>query len=506
MNRSIRSMVGAAVVLLFGFASSVLAQEPGQARPPMRAVPQSDQVRPPAPVPELPVAVQSALPSAPGTLFIPKSSVAQTPAPGEKLTAHTNVQIYIPSGFNPEELPPYGGYAYETPASIGCHYGLVTVAAGIAPNCNPNSTTVNPTGGGGTIAIVDAYDDPEAPADLAWFSLQFGIPLTLSQFQVVWANTNTSSCNIYGVPIDYSGGWEVEESLDIEWSHAMAPKAKIYLVEACSNYDSDLAQAVLVANNLVQCGSTEINPSTLALGTCPSVTGAGMVSMSFGQGEFPGETSYDSYFNAANVQYFSSSGDSPGVSWPCVSVNVICAGGTTNRRNNFNGNFEQETAWVFGGGGISFYEPIPCYQAGGTCDGIVDAAVGHCTAVAITRCVPDVSFDADPYTGVWVYDTFPVDGLFYYSWYIVGGTSVSSPSLAGIFNAAQFGGNAGGTATGVPGSSNAELAYIYFYRTNAADYTLILSGFCGFYMGTSPPTSGWSLCNGIGVDNGYLGK
>src|SRR5208282_3724209 len=105
---------------------------------------------------------------------------------------------------------------------------------------------------------VDAFDDPDAQGDLAWFSLWFGVPLSASQFQVVWANPIGSSCSSAGVPEDYTGGWELEESLDIEWSHAMAPGAKIYLVEACSNYDSDLQQAVLVANNLVQCGSTEI--------------------------------------------------------------------------------------------------------------------------------------------------------------------------------------------------------------------------------------------------------
>jgi len=173
-------------------------------------------------------------------------------------------------------------------------------------------------------------------------------------------------------------------------------------------------------------------------------------------------------------------------------VNVICAGGTTIRRNNsFTssfGNFEQETPWVFTGGGISSYEPLPSYQT----------AIGHCTAVSTTRCVPDLSFDADPYTGVYVYDTFPLDGFYYYQWVIVGGTSVSAPSLAGIINVAQ-------QSSGYSNSPG-ELAYIYNNRNIAADFTPITNGFCGFYMGTSAPASGFGFCNGIGVNASYGGK
>jgi subtilase family serine protease len=503
MNRSIKLIAVAVPVLFFSFVTSGLAQQSGQAKPPARQEvpksPQSDlEARSPGTAP--PVAFQPAISSRPGTLIIPKSSIPEVPAAGQtglNLTAHTNIQVYLPSGVSPQEAPPFAGYGYETPASIACHYNLVTTSA--SPACNPNVTTVNPTGGGQTIAIVDAFDDPNAPGDLAWFSLQFGIPLELSQFHVVWATTSSSSCA--AVPPDFTGGWELEESLDIEWAHAMAPGANLYLVEACSNSYNDLLQAVSVATNLVQCGQTEIGAGTGGtLGTCPSITGFGMVSMSWGGGEFSGETSLDTYFNQTDVQYFASSGDSPGVLWPCSSVNVICAGGTTIRRNNgTNGlplfNFESEAAWVFGGGGISSYESLPSYQSG----------VTHCTAVSTTRCVPDVSFDADPYTGVYVYDTFGVDFISSGEWWIVGGTSVASPSLTGIWNAAQAGGT-GSPATGFPSSSSSELTYMYGFRANASDYTVVPNGFCGFYMGTTPFTGGYSLCNGIGVDNGYSGK
>jgi subtilase family serine protease len=472
-------MAVVAAVFVFAFAMSGLAQvlKPGSPR-----------------VPSNPTQLTSLrAPSAPGTLFIPKSSQTQTPPAGHRFAANTNVEVFIPHGLNPDETPPFPNYGYETPASLGCHYGLVSGGSATAA-CNPNSTVVDPTGGSKTIAIVDAYDDPAAPGDLAWFSLQFGLPLSASQFQVVWANTANSSCPVNlgdGVPTDYSGGWELEESLDIEWAHAMAPSANIYLVEACSNYDSDLQQAVLVANNLVQCGQTEINPTSGVLVTCPAgSTGLGEVSMSWGGSEFAGEnasdscaTLDDSCFTAPGVVYFAATGDGPGVIWPSTSPNVVSAGGTTIRRDPGTFNFLQETAWVFSGGGVSAIEPKPSYQS---------PISNNPTA---SRGVPDLSFDSDPYTGVYVYDTFPVDGIEYYEWLIVGGTSVSAQALAGIVN------RAGSFAA----SSNAEITNIYNNRTNTAAITDITVGYCGYYMGF-PTLSHWDYCTGVGVPNGYTGK
>jgi len=496
MKCTIRHIAVAVVVLLFSFVNSGLAQESGQSKPPLKQV-MPDGLQPKLVVTAPPVVSHPVVTAPPGTLIIPKSSIQQQPAAGQLPVAHTNVEVYLPSGVSPLEAPPFSGYGYETPASLACHYNLVSTGA--APACNPNATTVNPSGGSQTIAIVDAYDDPNAPGDLAWFSLQFGIPLELQQFHVIWATTSTTSCT--AVPPDFSGGWEIEESLDIEWAHAMAPAANLYLVEACSNSYTDLLQAVAVATNLVQCGSTQIGAGGV-LGTCPTpVVGAGMVSMSWGSGEFPSQTALDTYFNQTNVEYFASAGDSPGVSWPCSSQFVICAGGTTVRRNNATDggsffNFIQEAPWVRTGGGISAYEAQPAFQTGTTVP-YADAQVAHCVAVSATRCVPDVSFDADPYTGVYVYDTFGVDFISSGEWYIVGGTSVSSPSLAGIVNVAE-------TTSGFA-NSTVELEYMYSFRQNTADFTAISNGFCGPYMGSSEP-NGWTFCNGIGVTNGYAGK
>jgi kumamolisin len=428
--------------------------------------------------------------SAPGKRISPASNLQQPLQRSQKFAAHTNFEIFIPAGHNPEDGPPFTGHGYETPGSIACHYGLVTTSQ--YPACNPNAATVVPTGGSKTIAIVDAYDDPSASGDLAWFSDQFNLPLETQQFQVIWAITNNASCYSTGyVPTDYTGDWEVEESMDIEWAHAMAPGAALYLVEACSNSGTDLQQAVLVANNLVRCGQTEINSGTGQLGTCPqNSTGKGEVSMSWGGTEFIGENANDgcaqlddSCFTAANVVYFASTGDSSGVIWPGTSPNVVASGGTTLRRSPATFNFKQEAAWVEGGGGLSAIEARPTYQSS------ISGSVGN------WRGIPDLSFDADPNTGAWVYDTFPVEGEGYLEWTVVGGTSLSAPSLAGIVN------RAGAFAA----SSNAELTTIYANKGNSADITDVTAGFCGFYMGFST-VSGWDFCTGVGVVKGYAGK
>jgi subtilase family serine protease len=497
MKRSVELILVAMAVVLFCVATSLWAQE-ALSGPPIKV----SETAEPTPV---------HYPSAPGKLFIPASSLPQPTPAGHRFAAHTNVELLAPAGLKPDSLPPFPGYGFETPASLACAYSLPSE---VVP-CNPNNNTLaNPSGGSKTIAIVDAYDDPSAPGDLAWFSLQFGLPLSLTQFNVVLANTANSSCSFAGVPIDATGGWEIEESLDIEWSHAMAPGATIDLVEACSNFDTDLQQAVMVANNLVTCGVTGINPLTLALTYPYSCTpSAGEVSMSWGGGEGPDETGSteptptscldpdDTCFTATNVVYFAAAGDSPGVIWPGTSPNVVSAGGLSNRRNPSTFNLllspTYEAAWVDAGGGQSAYETIPDYQSAWT----------DVTNVCGTtyRCVPDVSFDADPNTGVYVYDTFPIDGFEYIEWIVIGGTSVSAPSLAGIINNA-----AGRTGGSFAASSNAELKKMYGNLANVTlDYDKAFSavtyGYCGFYMGFGAGGY-WNFCTGLGAVHTYTGK
>jgi kumamolisin len=401
---------------------------------------------------------QAQSPNAAATVLIPRSSIG---LPGDAgVRAHTNIRILIPAdGFaGPKSTagPPYLGLLYQTPASAACIYALVTQAAG----CNPNQVTLVPNGGSNAIAIVDAYHDPHAASDLAAFSAQFGLPaITNSSFEVVYASGVQPSQ-------DPTGGWELEESLDIEWAHAMAPNATIFLVEAASNNNTDLFPAVAVASSLV------------------AAAGGGEVSMSWTQGEFPGETSDDSYFTEPGVVYFAASGDGPGVFYPSASPNVVSTGGTTLSMSVSTGSFQQEFAWEYSGGGLSIFEPTPTYQAG------VSGLNG-------ARGTPDVAFDADPFTGVWVYDSTPLNGAGGPSspWWIVGGTSVASPSLAGIANAA------GKFAS----STNTELTRVYADPRISGDFSDVVIGFCGTYAQYRAGV-GYDFCTGLGSPGTYRGK
>jgi len=398
----------------------------------------------------------------PRTVVIPASSKSVSTDAG--LRFHTNVRFLSNPSATPSEAPPYSGYAYETPASLACVYRLVSPI----PGCNPNSTTVNSSGGSESIAIVDAYDDPNAAADLAYFSSQFGLPYSDSKFKVVYAGGAEPA-------EDSTGGWELEESLDIEYSHAVAPNAMLYLVEANSNSFTDLFAAVKVASNLIACGKAT---------ACPTGSkGKGEVSMSFSGSEFSTETSYDSIFTTPNVVYFAAAGDASGTGYPCVSPNVVCAGGTSDSRSLETGNLIAQIAWSDAGGGASEYEPIPPYQA---------SHPQVARQLAGARGVPDLSANSNPDTGVWVWTTFPYEGE-YTGWFTVGGTSVATPLLAGIVN------STGGFAA----SSVAELTKLYSGSESpfeSSGFTDIVYGACNYYS-ASYSQPGWDLCTGLGSPN-----
>jgi kumamolisin len=391
-----------------------------------------------------------------GHIVVPASSIAKPGDAGKR--AHTNVRMFVPDfGFknvNPFAGPPFLGYGFETPASIGCLYHLTAAAAG----CNPNTVTANPGGGSKAIAIVDAYDDPDAVTDLTNFCKQFGVAFTKTQFKVVFA-TGTRPAK------DPTGGWEFEESLDIEWAHAMAPNAKLYLVEANSDSLADLYAAVNVASGLV------------------STAGGGEVSMSWGSGEYTGETSDDSNFMTSGIVYLASTGDAEGVEYPSVSPYVVAAGGTTISRNPTTLAFQEETGWNLAGGGPSQLEPIPSYQS------TIASTVGS------ARGTPDLSFDSDPDSGVWVLDSIPYNGEGGAgTWWIAGGTSLAVQGLAGIVNSAGH----------FKASSEAELTMIY-NNLGTTHFRDIMKGTCYFYNGYLA-AKGWDFCSGVGSVNGKGGE
>lgn len=411
-----------------------------------------------------------------GRVVIPESGIERPEDIGVRM--HTMYQLFVPDDREifgtvpgnlglPEQFPsppsgpPFAGTAFETPASIACIYGLVATATG----CNPNTFKTVPTKGTKAIGIVDAYNYPTAMADLNAFSTQFGLPaVTSTTFKVLYAG-GTGGCA--GTEPTNNPGWETEQAIDIEWAHAMAPNAKIFLVEAASNAFSDLLAAE-------DCASKQV-----------AAAGGGEISNSWGGTEFSTETSSDSHFTTANVVYFASTGDSAGTEWPSVSPNVVAVGGTATSRINSGttfGNFSLEVAWEDGGGGLSQYEARPTYQS-------VLPSATH-------RQVPDVASDADPNTGVWVYDNNATTGC---CWYIAGGTSVASPTWAGIVN------SAGSFAA----SSTAELTTIYNAYASTTNYPLdyrdVNSGRCGAYDGYKSGTK-WDDCTGVGSPKGYGGK
>lgn len=408
-----------------------------------------------------PTALNAQRKPARGKVIVPDTSVVRPQDRGVR--AHTNHLIFIPaSGKNKKHGPPGGGPSGptgETPGSLACVY---QTAASLTPGCPIATATSLPSGGSGVIAIVDAYDYPSASSDFDTFSNQFGLP----------SGNNCNGGNPCFTKVYAAGkrkphtnsGWALEASLDIEWSHAMAPNAQIVLVEASSNSFSDLLQAVSVATNYVVCGNA----------SCPSGgSGVGEVSMSWGGSEFSGETSDDYYFYNSGVTYVASSGDTGGaVIWPSASPNVVSAGGTTVHRDS-NGNFTGETGWSGSGGGPSQYEGRPAYQD------VISAIVNG------ARGTPDFSYDADPASGVSVYDTTSYQGLS--GWLVIGGTSVSSPSLAGIVNLA-----------GHFYALNDEQNTIYASYGNTTCFNDVVGGSAGSYTAVT----GWDFVTGVGSNKG----
>lgn len=241
------------------------------------------------------------------------------------------------------------------------------------------------SGGSGTIAIIAAYDSPTVENDLIIFSKKFKLPLCTTANGCLEIHKMDSS-------IETDSGWAGETALDTQWSHAIAPKARILLVEAKSPSGASLISAIDYARN---------RSDVVA------------ISMSWGGPEYQTEINYDSHFTSPyGATFFASSGDNgTGVEWPAVSPNVIGVGGTTLHFNS-KGTLSSETAWSGSGGGVSSFVTEPDFQIN---FGILK--------LNSKRAVPDVSYNADPSTGFSVYQK---------GWMVVGGTSAGAPQWAAM--------------------------------------------------------------------------
>ena len=235
-----------------------------------------------------------------------------------EITAQTSFDVISAVSTGPTGL---------TPQEIRTAYGIDLISF--------SGGNVSGTGAGETIAIVDAYNDPDIAADLAAFDAEYDLP----------APPSFTTDNLGATTTD--PGWALETSLDVEWAHAIAPEADIILVEAASSSLSNLLSAVSFAGKQA---------------------GVSVVSMSWGSGGFRGESSYNSVFTTASghvgVAYLAASGDTgaaEGPEYPAVSPNVLAVGGTT-LALTASGTYGSESAWSGSTGGFSAYESEASYQ------------------------------------------------------------------------------------------------------------------------------------------------
>jgi len=356
---------------------------------------------------------------------------------------HVALPILLKQVTGNDTTPIGDGY---TPAQIRTAYDINSIASG-------NS------GAGQAIAIVDAYDNPNIFKDLDVFdqnmtattggaSLYSLFGSAASVLTAYDQNGNVINVANTNVGEDPSGGWEVEEALDVEWAHAIAPAAHIDLVESNSDSTSDLYVADQTA------------------ATLPSVS---VVSNSWGAAEYYGENADDATFaepaGHQGVTFLFSTGDDNTGEYPAFSPNVIAVGGTSLYLNADN-TLAAEDAWSTNsdyewgtGGGTSLFETEPSYQLG-------VQATGY-------RTTPDVSFVADPLTGVVIYDSYnnPADS----GWEEVGGTSVACPCWAGLMSIANAGRVANGMQT-FGSDGNPQEALTALYSLPASDFNDILVG------------------------------
>jgi putative Ig domain-containing protein len=325
----------------------------------------------------------------------------------------------------------------------------------LAPNATPSGlgptdlTSAYKLGSGGTgatVAIVDAYDDPNAESDLATYRSQYGLPACTTAngcFRKVNGSGQSS-------PLPTADtGWAGEISLDVDMVSAVCPSCHILLVEASSPNDAPLFGAINTAVSL----------------------GAKYVSNSWGGGETSTETSTDSqYLNHPGVAITVSSGDDgTGAEYPASSRYVTAVGGTSLSPSSTTRGWT-ERAWSGAGSGCSAYETKPTWQTVTT----------NCSR----RAEADVSAVADPATGVAVYQTYGASG-----WSVYGGTSASAPIVAGVYALA-----------GTPGASDYPASYPYAHQTNLFDVTSGTNGSCGAPLCTAG--TGWDGPTGLGTPNG----
>lgn len=334
--------------------------------------------------------------------------------------------------------PLISGPAGYAPADLQSAYNLTSAA--------------NTNGGGETVAVVDAYDDPKAESDLGAYRTTFALPAcTTANGCFLKINESGSTSPLPGT--DPSGGWEAEESLDLDMVSAACPNCDIVLLETASESGTDLYTA-----------------EDTAVMTCH----ANVISNSWNGSEYSSETSDESHFNHPGVMIAIASGDngymSTDAGFPSSSRYVTAVGGTSLSIVPS----RSETVWGGTGSGCSRYIAQPSWQVS-----LGKAYSNVCSG----RIEDDVAAVADPNTGVAVYDSFG-GSKGCSAWCVFGGTSASTPIIAAVYALAGNGGSA------ISGS------YSYAHTSALFDITSGSNGAC----------SGTYLCNAITGFDGPTGN
>lgn len=338
-----------------------------------------------------------------------------------------------------------------TPIEVRQAYGFNQITF-----TNTSGQTVTGDGAGETIAIVDPYNAKTVDADLDTFDQAFDFDNSgQTLYQEFGAANSFLTVDSLGKG-ESDSGWALEVALDVEWAHAIAPAAKIDLVEAASASTTDLLNAVKTAADL---------------------PGVAVVSMSWGGSEARNETTFDSTFTTPSghtgVTFVAASGDDgAGAEWPAVSPNVLSVGGTSLNVSS-NGTYIGESAWSDGGGGLSAVESEPSYQDSVNSTGL--------------RSTPDVSYDANPNSGFSVYTSVKQSGQS--GWFTVGGTSAGAPQWSALVAIADQGRNIAGESN-LDGPSQ---TLPYLYEMSSSSFHDITSGSNGYRA-----TSGYDLATGLG--------
>ncbi|OWK43117.1 MBG domain-containing protein [Fimbriiglobus ruber] len=358
---------------------------------------------------------------------------------------------------------PAGSSAPEglTPDQIRHAYGIDAI---------PSFNGATADGAGQTIAIVVAFQDPTIASDLAGFDSAFGTaaneinatPVS-SFFSIV---NQSGGASLPPAPPASDNGWIGETALDVEWAHAIAPKADIILVECATDNDPDLYAGTKWAVN---------HP------------GVSVVSGSWGGAEYSGETGDDSNFitpaTHAGVTVVVSAGDDGTVEYPAASPDVVAVGATTLTLNPDN-SWASEVGWSYnkstmsgGGGGLSTQEAIPAFQ-----DSVADV-------VGVVRGVPDVSYNGGSDSAVSVYDTTTNSAA--KPWSAEFGSSAGTPQWAALIAIVDQGRAAAGLN---PLDGSRTLPDLYSLPTT--DFHDITSG---HNAAGDPATVGYDLLTGLGT-------